>query len=71
MARNGSAAVSRVDSPAPTMNIEPQKPPKDFLIPEGQNIRQPTANTARPVTNVSRKPNRRRIHPEIVRGQRK
>jgi hypothetical protein len=69
--RNGSAAVSRVDNPAPTTNIDPQKPPKDFFKPDGQNKRQPTTRTESPVTKVIRKPNRRRIHPDIVSGQRK
>lgn len=68
---HGSAAVSSVDSPIPTTNMDPQNPPKLFLTPDGQKSRQPTARTARPVMNVMRKPYRRRIQPEIVNGQRK
>jgi hypothetical protein len=30
--------------------MEPQKPPKEALTPEGQNRRQPTARTARPIS---------------------
>ncbi len=56
--------------PAPTTNMLPQKPPKDCLRPEGQKSRQPTARTARPVMKVTRKPNLRRIHPEMVQGDR-
>jgi hypothetical protein len=52
MDRNGSAAVSRVLNPAPTTNMEPQNPPKDFLTPLGQKRRQPTARTERPVIKV-------------------
>lgn len=60
----GSAAVSRVERPAPTTwtdqqeinsvfqvqhtNMLPQNPTNDFFTPLGQNRRQPTARVARP-----------------------
>lgn len=55
-ATHGSAAVSKVDRPIPTTNIEPQKPPKLSLMADGQKSRQPTARTARPSMKVTRKP---------------
>jgi len=60
---HGSAAVSRVERPAPTTcwsamdtlsiqgkhtNMLPQNPPKDFFTPLGQKRRHPTARVARP-----------------------
>lgn len=68
IARKGSAAVSRVESPEPTTNMLPQKPPNEALTPLGHIRRHPTARTARPVMNVTRNPNLRRIHPEMVGG---
>lgn len=44
-----SAPVSRVDRPAPTTNIEPQKPPNEALSPDGQKRRHPTVRVASPV----------------------
>ena len=38
----GLADVSSVESPDPTMNMEPQKPPKERLTADGQNMRAPT-----------------------------
>lgn len=43
VAMKGLADVSRVESPEPTMNSEPQKPPNDLYTADGQNIRAPTA----------------------------
>lgn len=71
MARNGSAAVSRVAKPAPTTNMLPQKPPNERPSTEGQKRRQPTASTARPAMKVTRKPQRRSTKPETVGGQMK
>ena len=42
VAMKGFAEVSRVERPEPTMNMEPQKPPKERLMAEGQNMRAPT-----------------------------
>ena len=69
MERKGSAAVSRVERPAPTTNMLPENPPKDFFRPEGQKSRHPIAKTARPAMKVTRKPNLRRIQPEMVRDR--
>lgn len=71
MARKGSAAVSSVLRPAPTTNMLPHNPPKDRLTPESQRSRLPIARIARPVMNVTLKPKRRRIQPDIVSGQTK
>ena len=38
----GFADVSSVERPEPTMKREPQKPAKDLLTAEGQNMRAPT-----------------------------
>lgn len=47
MARKLSAPVSRVERPAPTTNMLPQKPPKEALTPLGQKRRQPIVMTHR------------------------
>jgi hypothetical protein len=62
--RKGSVAVSSVESPAPTTNMLPQKPPKECFTPEGYIRRHPVARTQRPVMKVTRKPYLRRVQPE-------
>ena len=52
--RKGSAAVSKVERPAPTTNMLPQNPPNDRFSPLGQKRRLPTASTASPVLQHER-----------------
>lgn len=66
--RAPNAAVSSVARPDPTTNMLPQKPPNERWTPDGQNSRQPTANTARPAMKVTRKPYRRSTRPKTVGG---
>jgi hypothetical protein len=71
MQTHGSAAVSNVLNPAPTTNMLPQKPPKLCFTPLGQNNRHPTHSVQSPHMNVTLNPQRFRIYPEMVKGQRK
>lgn len=60
----GSAAVSRVERPAPTTNMLPQNPPNDLFRPLGQKRRHPTASTARPDQESQCQPSFRHIAPD-------